>query len=93
MPDASDSQATVPAVPTPSIGPHTLTTLGVFVGGLLLIGSLMNIWGAQTERMKTLERDISETRSEVREARAEVRQIREILLEEFRDSKTQRERP
>lgn len=75
-----------------AIGPSTLTTLGVFVGGLLLIATLANLLGAQTERLKTVERDINETRAEVREARAEVRQVREILLEEFRDNAT-RQRP
>lgn len=74
------------------VGPSTLTTLGAFIGGLLLIATLANLFGAQTERLKTVERDINETRAEVREARSEVRQVREILLEEFREN-NQRPRP
>lgn len=84
----SSSQAHAPV----SVGPSTLTTLGVFVGGLLLIGSLANFYGAQNasnaERMKTMERDLSETRYEVKQLRAENQETQALLRQFLRGDKT-----
>jgi hypothetical protein len=75
------------------LGPSTRTTLAVVIGVGAVIWVAAQTYGAQMSRLQMIERDVSEMRAEVRDSRAEIREVRTLLLNEFRATRDERDKP
>lgn len=64
----------------------TRTTLGVTVAIVAFVAVLSQTFGAQMQRLGQIEREVAEVRGEVRE-------VRSLLMNEFRATREQRDRP